>query len=105
MSDASTTSPAGSELPAAPCCGCQGEATHPRPRPQLGDRELDALLSWLRHDSKRAAAAEIYVSESTVSTHIERIRRKYAALGRPANTKAALLARAIQDGLLDLDEL
>lgn len=105
MSDVPASIPVGSEPPAATCCGCRRGGTHRRPRPQLGDRELDALLAWLRSDSKRAAAAEIYVTESTVSTHIERIRGKYAALGRPAHTKAAMLVRAIQDGLLDLDEL
>lgn len=71
----------------------------------LGQRERAALLSWLRHDSKKAAAAELYVTPSTISTHIERIRHKYDALGRPAHTKAAMLARAIQDGLIELDEL
>jgi DNA-binding CsgD family transcriptional regulator len=76
-----------------------------RPRPRLGERERAALIAWLRHDSKKAAASELYVTESTISTHIERIRGKYAALGRPATTKAAMLARAVQDGLLDLDDL
>lgn len=104
MSDFCPNAPTGSDSAAVHYCRCrEGDAR--RRAPTLGERELDALLAWLRHDSKRAAAAEIYVSESTVSTHIERIRGKYAALGRPANTKAAMLARAIQDGLLDIDEL
>lgn len=46
----------------------------------------------------------MYITERTLSTHIERIRAKYDALGRPAQTKAALLARAIQDGLVDVDD-
>lgn len=61
-------------------------------------------MNWLRHDSKKAAAREMYVTESTLSKHIERVRRKYDALGRPAPTKAAMLVRAIQDGLIRLDE-
>ena len=105
MSDVRPSVPIGSEPAAASCCRCREGGARQRARPTLGERELTALLAWLRHDSKRAAAAEIHVSESTVSTHIERIRGKYAALGRPATTKAAMLARAIQDGLLDLDEL
>jgi hypothetical protein len=38
-------------------------------------------------------------------THIARIRSKYADVGRPARTKAQLLARALQDGLVQLDDL
>ncbi len=33
------------------------------------------------------------------------LRDKYAATGRPATTKAALIARAIQDGLIDVNDL
>lgn len=46
----------------------------------------------------------MFVTESTLSKHIERVRRKYDALGRPAPTKAAMLVRAIQDGLVGLDD-
>ncbi|OMC39080.1 hypothetical protein A5740_03065 [Mycobacterium sp. GA-1841] len=74
-------------------------------RPRLSNREQEALLNWLRHDSKRVAAAQMYVTEHTLSTHIERIRRKYDAVGRAAPTKAAMLARALQDGLIDIDDL
>lgn len=85
-------------------CGRSALAHRRLDRPQLGDRERQALLNWLRHDSKKAAAREMYVTESTLSKHIERVRRKYDALGRPAPTKAAMLVRAIQDGLVRLDE-
>jgi hypothetical protein len=34
-----------------------------------------------------------------------RIRAKYAGVGRAAPTKAMLLARALQDGLITLDEI
>lgn len=105
MSEVLPSTSTGSEPATPSCCGCRRRGARRRPRPRLGVRESAALLAWLRHDSKRAAAAEIYVTESTISTHIKRIRGKYAAVGRPATTKAAMLARAIQDGLLDLDEL
>ena len=39
------------------------------------------------------------------NSYIDRVRIKYANTGRPAPTKAALVARAIQDGLIDLDDL
>ncbi|MBP2214769.1 MULTISPECIES: LuxR C-terminal-related transcriptional regulator [Rhodococcus] len=74
-------------------------------RPKLSSREVEVLLEWLRSDSKGVVASRLYVTESTVSTHLMRIRRKYALVGRPASTKAALVARAVQDGLIALDEL
>lgn len=74
-------------------------------RPSLSSREIEVLLEWLRSDSKSAVATRLYVTESTVSTHLTRIRRKYDDVGRPASTKAALVARAVQDGLISLDEL
>jgi hypothetical protein len=33
------------------------------------------------------------------------LRAKYAAVGRPAKTKAALVARAIQDGIVSVHDL
>lgn len=73
-------------------------------RPALSRREVEVLLAWLAADSKDEAAARLYISASTVSTHISRIRTKYATLQRPAPTKAHLLARALQDGFTTLDE-
>lgn len=62
------------------------------------------LLAWLRADSKHEAAAALFISASTVSTHIARIRAKYEAVGRAANTKSGLFARAIQDGYASLND-
>ncbi|MEO6881467.1 MAG: hypothetical protein ABI181_11060 [Mycobacteriaceae bacterium] len=41
----------------------------------------------------------------TINTDLTRVRVKYPAVGRSAPTKSTLLARALQDGLLDLDSL
>lgn len=76
-----------------------------RPVPQLSDRELEVLRAWVLTDSKQAAGSILFVTSATVNTHITRIRNKYADIGRPATTKAALLARAIQDGVIDVDDL
>lgn len=73
-------------------------------RPLLSKRETEVLRVWLRQDSKADAARCLYVTEATVNTHILRIRNKYASVGRPARTKVALFARAIQDGLVDPGE-
>jgi hypothetical protein len=58
----------------------------------------------LRHDSK-GAVGRLFISTSTVNAHLMRIRAKYAGVGRPASTKAALAVRAIQDGIVGVDEL
>ncbi|MFZ2527740.1 MAG: LuxR C-terminal-related transcriptional regulator [Rhodococcus sp. (in: high G+C Gram-positive bacteria)] len=73
-------------------------------RPLLSAREVEVLLTWLAADSKSQAARELFVSPSTLNTHITRIRLKYASVGRSAPTKAALFARALQDGLTTIDE-
>ncbi|WP_411156391.1 helix-turn-helix transcriptional regulator [Nocardia cyriacigeorgica] len=47
-------------------------------------------------ESKTLVGQRLYITTGTVNTHLERIRTKYAQAGRPAPTKAALVARAIQ---------
>jgi DNA-binding NarL/FixJ family response regulator len=74
-------------------------------RPTLSTSERETLRAWFESDSKRLAAAKLRLSVKTVETYIERVRIKYANVGRPARTKAALLERAIQDGLIHPDEL
>lgn len=68
-------------------------------------REIEVLRTWLLVDSKSEAAAKLQISVGTVNTHLARIRVKYAEAGRTARTKASLVARAIQDGLVVLDDL
>jgi DNA-binding CsgD family transcriptional regulator len=72
--------------------------------PALSAREVEVLLAWFGADSKVEAAAALYITSATVSTHVSRIRGKYELVGRPARTKAQLLARAIQDGYTHLDD-
>jgi DNA-binding CsgD family transcriptional regulator len=74
-------------------------------RPALSEREQQVLVAWLLTDSKTTVGEKLYISAATVRTHIQRIRDKYDAVGRPAVTKAALAVRAIQDGILAVDEL
>ncbi len=63
------------------------------------------MLAWIRSDSKTAVCRQLYISPGTVNTHLARIRGKYQAVGRAAPTKAALLARALQDGYISLEQL
>lgn len=71
----------------------------------LSNREVEVLTQWLISDSKREAAAALFISTTTVNTHMSRIRAKYAEAGRPATTKVALLVRAIEDGYLTLNAI
>lgn len=81
-----------------------GEPDRPLPAPTLSPREVQILVGWLvKGVSKGQLATGMYVSLGTVNTHLARIRAKYAAVGRPAPTKADLLVRALQDGLLTID--
>ena len=77
----------------------------PLPAPPLTAREIEILREWVMRDSKAEVAKALFITPATVSTHVNRIRLKYASVGRPANTKAALLARALQDGHIELNEL
>lgn len=87
-----------------PRCTCHTASTD-LVRPALTEREIEVLRTWLKLDSKPEVAAELYISLGTVNTHLTRIRAKYSDVGRSAPTKAALVARAVQDGLISLDEL
>ena len=74
-------------------------------KPTLSAREQEVLLCWFQTETKGLVAKRLYITVGTVDTHLARIRLKYAAVGREAKTKAALLGRAIQDGLITADEL
>ncbi|WP_375540116.1 LuxR C-terminal-related transcriptional regulator [Nocardia sp. BSTN01] len=80
-------------------------AAAPEPRPQLSAREVEVLLAWILGETKGEVCRKLFIAPGTVNTHLARIREKYRAAGRPAPTKAALLARALQDGYLDLDDI
>src|SRR5690606_24994965 len=102
--------------------GAQAAAAHDRPyiapalagafaadtkshRPQLSAREQEVLIEWFQCESKQLVAKRIGITTNTVGTYLDRVRLKYANVGRPAPTKAALVVRAIQDGIITLEEL
>ncbi|MDT5018136.1 MAG: hypothetical protein QOD39_4296 [Mycobacterium sp.] len=74
-------------------------------RPNLAPREKEVLIAWFRTESKDVVAHQLQIAPTTVRTHLQRVRAKYAAVGRPATTKAALVARAIQDGIVHVDDI
>ena len=74
-------------------------------RPGLTEREREVLKAWFQTESKDLVGKRLFIAPSTVRTHLQRARAKYAAVGRPAPTKSALLARAIEDGILGIADL
>ena len=74
-------------------------------RLNLSEREKQVLMAWLRTDSKEDVARSLHIAPATVRTHLQRVRIKYAQAGRAAPTKSALLARAIEDGIVGLSDL
>lgn len=74
-------------------------------RPKLTERETDALVAWFHTENKDLVAERLSVSTATVKTLLQRARTRYAGAGRPAPTKAALIARAIQDGIVSVNDL
>lgn len=74
-------------------------------RIKLSEREKQVLVAWFQTESKDLVGKRLFIAPTTVRTHLQRARAKYASVGRPAPTKSALLARAIQDGILSLDDL
>jgi DNA-binding CsgD family transcriptional regulator len=69
-------------------------------RPALSAQERQALLLWFQGMSKASVASRMLITENTVRQYINRARAKYATAGRPAPSKDALLARAIEDGII-----
>ncbi|HEY2488725.1 MAG TPA: response regulator [Streptosporangiaceae bacterium] len=69
-------------------------------RPALSQQEQQALLLWFQGMSKASVGRRMSISENTVRQYISRARAKYAATGRTAPSKDALLARAIEDGVI-----
>jgi len=74
-------------------------------RPALSEQERHALLLWFQGMSKASVGRRMSISENTVRQYISRARAKYAATGRTAPSKDALLARAIEDGVIKPDEI
>jgi two-component system nitrate/nitrite response regulator NarL len=77
---------------------------HPN-RPQLSLREEEVLVKWFQCESKQLVAVRMGITVRTVNTYLDRVRLKYANVGRRAATKAALVVRAIQDGIIEVDDL
>jgi len=67
---------------------------------ELTPREREVLALYASGLALKQVAFQLGVERSTAKEHIDRVRRKYAKLGRPAGTKIDLLKRAMEDGIL-----
>ncbi|WP_146076549.1 MULTISPECIES: LuxR C-terminal-related transcriptional regulator [unclassified Rathayibacter] len=69
-------------------------------RPRLSAGELEALRLYASGSSTPEVAAKMNVQFETAKTYLQRVRRKYVAVGRPASRRADLIRRAGEDGFL-----
>ncbi|MGA8332615.1 MAG: response regulator transcription factor [Mycobacterium sp.] len=81
------------------------QAAQQHGRPELTEQERRVLVAWLLTDNKDGVSQQLHIAPSTVRTHLQRIRRRYREIDRPAPSKAALFARALQDGLLGIHDV
>lgn len=66
----------------------------------LSDRERECIALYAAGLGQYQVSRRMNIAESTVKKNIDRIREKYEAAGRPANTKIDLYIRAVEDGIL-----
>jgi DNA-binding NarL/FixJ family response regulator len=69
-------------------------------RPDLSYQERRALELYASGLKLASVARLMGLAPSTVREYIDRVRAKYAAVGRPAPTKAHLAVNAHQDGII-----
>jgi DNA-binding NarL/FixJ family response regulator len=69
--------------------------------PELSPRESSALRLYASGLSMAAVARKMGISPHTAKEYLDRVRAKYAAVGRNARTRTELYAAARSDGLID----
>jgi DNA-binding NarL/FixJ family response regulator len=72
-------------------------------RPELSPQELTALRLYASGLKLDSVARRMGISSSTAREYLQRVRRKYAQVGREVRTKTDLYAAAVKDGLLEPD--
>ena len=72
-----------------------------RSRPALSGQEEQALLLYASGLKMAAVARRMGVSYETAKSYLDRVRDKYAALGRDVRTKTELYAAAVEDGYVE----
>jgi two-component system uhpT operon response regulator UhpA len=67
---------------------------------KLSPREREVLSLYASGYTQKQVAFELGVTQSTVKEHVDRVRKKFADVGRPITDKTDFLKRAIEDGLI-----
>lgn len=81
------------------------DADHEFKHAQLTTREREVLSLYASGLSMKQVAFRLDIKPSSAKEHIDRVRVKYARLGREAATKIDLFKRAVEDGILQGDLL
>ncbi len=68
---------------------------------RLSEREINVLVSYATGSTQKQVSFALGISPATVKEHLDRIRKKYAAVGRKIIDKTDFLRRAIEDGFID----
>ena len=68
--------------------------------PELSPRELDVLRLYASGLKLTAVANQLGISPHTAKEYLDRVRAKYALVGRTARTRTELYVEANRDGLL-----
>jgi DNA-binding NarL/FixJ family response regulator len=68
---------------------------------RLSPREREVLTLYASGLALKQVAFSLNIKMNTAKEHIDRVRSKYADIGRPVSSKTELLLRAIEDGLID----
>ena len=71
----------------------------------LSAREREVLSLYSSGMSLKQVAAQLGIKQSSAKEHIDRVRVKYARLGREAGTKVDLYRLAIEDGVISGEHL
>jgi DNA-binding NarL/FixJ family response regulator len=71
---------------------------------QLAQRERDVLHLYASGLPLSQVALKLNIKVSTAKEYLDRVRAKYVEVGRPARSKVELLRRAVEDGILALDD-
>jgi len=72
-------------------------------RPSLSEQEERALVLYASGLTLGAVAAALGVKRDTAKTYLDRVKAKYADMGRPVRSKVELSRAALADGYVDLD--
>jgi len=68
---------------------------------KLSPKEREVLSLYSSGFTQKQIAFELDIKPSTVKEHIDRVRGKYANVGRPVTDKTDFLKRALEDGVIE----